>query len=427
MLDIRYIRENKDKVVQAAQQKGIEVNINQLLDIDTERRKLQKRIDDLKSEQNNANESIAQAADADKQDKIKLMRKLALEVKDLEKIFSKVEKEFRDLLITVPNVPSERTPVGKGEADNVQLDVVGEIPTFDFEPLDHLTLGKNLGLIDVDRGVKVTGNRGYYLTGVGAQLEMALMQYGVDFLRERGFTQMSTPLMAYEEYFIGTGYFPWMRDETFKAVDKEKEQHLIGSAEITLCAYHADETLPAETLPKRYMAWTPCFRTEVGSYGKDTRGLYRLRQFNKVEQVVFCEPNEDTAMQLFNELLTNAKDFIQSLELPFRVMELCTGEMGAPQKYKNDIETWMPSRNAYGETHSCSWMGDFQSRRLNIRTKDADGKLVHCYTLNNTLVASPRLLIPLLENHQTTDGRVVLPQVLHKYMNGLAEIVPPTV
>ncbi len=425
MLDIRYIRENKDKVVQAAQQKGIEVNINQLLDIDTERRKLQKRIDDLKSEQNNANESIAQAVDADKQDKIKLMRKLALEVKDLEKIFSKVEKEFRDLLITVPNVPSERTPIGKGEADNVQLEVIGEIPKFDFEPLDHLTLGKNLGLIDVDRGVKVTGNRGYYLTGVGAQLEMALMQYGVDFLRERGFTQMSTPLMAYEDYFVGTGYFPWMRDETFRAVDKEKEQHLIGSAEITLCAYHADETLPAEALPKRYMAWTPCFRTEVGSYGKDTRGLYRLRQFNKVEQVVFCEPNEDTAMQLFSELLNNAKDFVQSLELPFRVMELCTGEMGAPQKYKNDIETWMPSRNNYGETHSCSWMGDFQARRLNIRTKVAEGKLEYCYTLNNTLVASPRLLIPLLENHQTADGRVVLPQVLHKYMNGLAEIIPP--
>ncbi len=426
MLDIRFIREYQEEVKEAADNKGIEIELSKLLDIDEERRKLQKRIDDLKSEQHKANDEIAVADDAVKQDKIKLMRKIALEVKDLDKIHSKIEKEFKQLLLTIPNIPHERVPVGKTEDDNIELEKVGEIPQFDFEPKDHLALGKELGLIDVERGVKVTGNRGYYLTGVGAQLETALMQYALDFLRERGFTQMSTPLMTYEDYFIGTGYFPWAREETFKAVDKDKEQHLIGSSEITLCAYHAEETFTEKDLPKRYTAWTPCFRTEVGSYGKDTRGLYRVRQFNKVEQVLFCEPNEEVAMELFEEIMNNSKDFLSSLELPYRVMELCTGEMGAPQKYKRDIETWMPSREGYGETHSCSWMGDFQARRLNIKVKSGGKKAQYCHTLNNTLVASPRVLISLLEVHQQADGSVVLPQVLHKYMSGLAKIIPPT-
>lgn len=424
MLDINFIRDNKDKVQEAANNKGIEVNITQLLDVDEERRKLQKRIDDLKSEQHNANNEIAKANDAEKQEKIKLMRKIALEVKDLEKIFSKVANEFRELLMTIPNIPSEKTPIGKTEDDNVELEVVGNIPEFDFEPKDHIALGEALGIIDVQRGIKVTGSRGYYLKGLGAQLEIALMQYGVDFLRERGFTQMTTPLMTYEDYFYGTGYFPWMQDETFRAVDKEKEQHLIGSAEITLCAYHADEVLALSELPLKYMAWTPCFRTEVGSYGKDTKGLYRVRQFNKVEQVIFCEPDETKAMEVFGDLMNNAKDFLVSLGLPFRVMELCTGEMGAPQKYKHDIETWMPSRESYGETHSCSWMGDFQARRLNIKVKESAGENKFCHTLNNTLVASPRLLIPLLEINQQADGSIKLPQVLHSYMNGIAEIKP---
>lgn len=426
MLDIKFIRENIAVVKKAAEDKNIALSVTQLLDADEERRGLQKRIDDLRSEQHKANEEISQAADEAKQEKIKLMRKIALEVKDLERIFSKVDNEFRQIMLTVPNIPDARVPVGKGEDDNVELHTVGEIPQQDFEIRDHLALGKLLDIIDTDRGIKVTGSRGYYLKGVGSQLEQALMIYALDFLRERGFTQFTTPLMTYDDYFYGTGYFPWMKDETFRAVDKEKEQHLIGSSEITLCAYHADETLNLTQLPIRYTAWTPCFRTEVGSYGKDTQGLYRVRQFNKVEQVVMCPADDTVAMELFEEIMRNSEEFLQSLELPYRVMELCTGEMGAPQKYKRDIETWMPSRQKYGETHSCSWMGDFQARRLNIKYTDANGQKQFCHTLNNTLAASPRLLIPILENHQQADGTVRLPQVLHKYMNGIAELTPQT-
>lgn len=422
MLDIKYIREHSEIVQKSAQDKGVTVDINRLLDVDEERRKLQKRVDDLRSEQNNANDAIAQAEGTLREEKIKLMRKLATEVKELERIYVKVEQEFNELMWQIPNVPDARVPVGTSADDNKELVKVGDIPQFAFEPKDHITLGKDLGIVDIERGVKITGSRGYYLKGLGAQLEIAIMTYALDFLRERGFMQFVTPLMAYEEFFYGTGYFPWMKDETFKAVDKEKEQHLIGSSEITLCAYHADEVLTETDLPKRYTAWTPCFRTEVGSYGKDTKGLYRLRQFNKVEQVILCRNDDAEAQAIFEEILKNAQDFLETLELPYRVMELCTADMGAGQKYKRDIETWMPSRTSYGETHSCSWMGEFQARRLNLRYKDNAGKVQYCQTLNNTLAASPRLLIPLLEIHQQEDGSVKLPQVLHKYMNGLAEL-----
>lgn len=425
MLDIKFIRENKEVVAEAASRKRIPIDLNRLLELDDERRKLQKRVDDLKASQSQANDEMASASTEQKQSKLMLLRKLAGEIKELERIFSGVEQEFRLQLLTIPNIPDARVPVGDSEDDNVELKKVGEIPQFNFEIKDHLTLGKELDIIDTERGIKVTGSRGYYLKGAGAQLEMALMTYGLDFLRERGFTQFMTPLMAYPEFFYGTAYFPWGQDETFKAVDKEKTQHLIGSSEITLCAYHANETLKEADLPKRYTAWTPCFRTEVGSYGKDTKGLYRLRQFNKVEQVLLARNDDTEAMQLFEEIIKNSEDFLTSLGLSYRVMELCTAEMGAPQRYKRDIETWMPSRQRYSETHSCSWIGEFQARRLNMRYKTNDGKTLYCHTLNNTLVASPRVLIPLLECNQQADGSVKIPEVLQKYMNGQSVIVRP--
>lgn len=424
MLDIRFIRQNTDLVKQAAAQKNIPLDLNRLLAVDDERRKLQKRIDDLKAEQGRANNDIAVATPEKKQEHIQLMRKIAVEVKELERIFATIEQDYTDLLHTVPNVPDKKAPIGKSEADNVEVKKFGTIPQFDFEIKDHIALGKSLDIIDVERGVKVTGSRGYFLKGAGAQLEMALMMYGLDWLRERGFTQFVTPLMAQSQYFYGTGYFPWQKEETFRVADKEREQHLIGSAEITLSSYHADEVLNATELPKRYTAWTPCFRTEVGSYGKDTRGLYRLRQFNKVEQVIICQNDDTAALELFEEIIGNSEQFLESLGLPYRVVELCTGEMGAPQKYKRDIETWMPSRNAYSETHSCSWLGDFQARRLNIRYRDSAGEMQYCQTLNNTLVASPRILIPLLENNQQADGSVVIPEILRPYLRGLAAIQP---
>lgn len=425
MLDIKFIREHKDAVVTAAKNKHITIDLDRLLELDDERRKLQKRVDDLKASQGQANDEMASASTEQKQSKLMLLRKLAGEVKDLERIFSGIDSDFRLQLLTIPNIPDARVPIGNGEADNVELKKVGEIPQFDFEIKDHLTLGKELDIIDTERGIKVTGSRGYYLKGAGAQLEMALMMYGLDFLRARGFTQFMTPLMTYPEFFYGTAYFPWGQDETFKVSDKEKIQHLIGSSEITLCAYHANETLQDSDLPKRYTAWTPCFRTEVGSYGKDTKGLYRLRQFSKVEQVLLAKNDDVESMKLFEEIIKNSEDFLTSLGLSYRVMELCTAEMGAPQRYKRDIETWMPSRERYSETHSCSFIGEFQARRLNMRYKTPDGKIFYCHTLNNTLVASPRVLIPLLECNQQADGSIKIPEVLQKYMNGQSVITRP--
>ena len=422
MLDIKFIREHIEIVRQAAVQKKLSLNLDELLTADDDRRQLQKRLDDLRAVQHQANAEVAKASDQEKQTKIELLRKLADEVKQLERLFATIHERYEALMVQVPNVPDAKVPVGSSEADNVEIKTVGTIPHFSFLPKDHLTLGTELGIIDVERGVKVTGKRGYYLKGLGAQLEIALMSYGLDWLRERGFIQFMTPLMALDEFFYGTGYFPWSQAETFKAMASDKTQNLIGSSEITLCAYHAHETLELSDLPKRYTAWTPCFRTEVGSYGKDTKGLYRLRQFNKVEQVIICKNDDAVAMELFEEIMKNSEDFLTSLEIPFRVVELCTGEMGAPQKYKRDIESWMPSRQCYSETHSCSWLGDFQARRLRIMYRDTNGKKHYCQTLNNTLVASPRLLIPLLEIHQQADGSVTLPQVLHKYMNGVASI-----
>jgi len=224
--------------------------------------------------------------------------------------------------------------------------------------------------------------------------------------------------MAQERFFFGTGYFPWAKTETFQVSDGKKFQHLIGSAEVPLTAYHAGEVLAIKELPKYYAASTPCFRTEVGSYGKDTKGLFRLRQFHKVEQVILCENSEEVSVHMFHFLLKNAEEFLQSLELPYRVMRLCAGEIGAGQIEKYDIETWMPSRNAYGETHSCSRFHDFQTRRLHIRYKDSDGKLRFAHSLNNTLIASPRILIAFLEVHQQEDRTVRIPKALQPYMHG---------
>lgn len=422
MLDIKFIRDHSAEVKTAATQKKLSVDIDALLGVDDQRRQLQGRVDDLKSQQHQANDLMAKANPDSKAEQVKLLRKVADEVKQLEALQTTIQQKFDELMFQVPNIPDAKVPIGSSEADNVEVKVVGEIPQFDFPIKDHISLGQDLDIIDVERGVKVTGNRGYYLKGLGAQLEIALMSYGLDFLRKRGFTQFMTPLMANDQWFYGTGYFPWMQTETYKAVSRDKEQHLIGSSEITLCAYHAGEVLDPAALPKRYTAWTPCFRTEVGSYGKDTKGLYRVRQFNKVEQVILCENNDVAAMEIFEEICKNAEDFLTSLNLPFHVLELCTGEMGAAQKYKRDIETWMPSRQGYGETHSCSWMGEFQARRLNIRYKNTEGKMQYCQTLNNTLVASPRLLIPLLEINQQADGSVKIPEVLQPYLGGVTSI-----
>ncbi|HEX9664797.1 MAG TPA: serine--tRNA ligase [Patescibacteria group bacterium] len=422
MLDIKFIRDNQKLVQENAGNKGIKIDIKKLLKLDDQRRKLITKIEKLNSQKNQANQEIAKAKGADKAKKIKMMKKVADKISQLNPELSQVEKDYYDQMSLVPQIVDKKTPVDpEGKKSKIERRV-GNVPHFNFKQKDHLELGRLLDIIDLERGVRVMGTRGYFLKNEGALLENAVLNYALDFLRERKFVQLSVPVLADEKYFIGTGYFPFMRSETFVAQDKDREFYLIGSAEVPLCGYYAGEILREEDLPVRLMALSPCFRTEVGSYGQDTKGLYRLKQFYKVEQVVLCENDDQESKKMFDEILGNAEDFMQSLELPYQLSRLSTGEMGAGQVEKFDIETWMPSRASYSETHSCSRFGDWQARRLNIRYKTRAGENKFVHTLNNTLIATPRILIPLLEINQQAGGTVDIPQILRKYMSGLSKI-----
>ena len=275
-------------------------------------------------------------------------------------------------------------------------------------------------LIDIERGVKVAGSRSYYLKNEGAMLENALMRYAMDLLVERGYTPFTTPVLVREDCMVGSGYFPAGREESY--LIERDELFLIGTSEVTLVSYHQDDILAEEELPKKYAAFTTCFRREAGSYGKDVKGLYRVHQFQKIEQVVICREDYDEMQKLHYELLQNAEDIVQSLGLAYRVVEVCTGEMGMGQIKKHDIECWMPGRGGYGETHSCSSFADFQSRRSKIRYKSKEGKNLFPFTLNNTAAASPRLLVALIESFQNEDGSITVPEALVSYMNGRTKI-----
>lgn len=416
MLDPQFIQEHKKEVRQAAIDKGISIDLDRYFVVDEERRKLIHEAEALRHQQRLANTNIAKAKGAEKNAAVSEMKKVSDKVKKLEERLRTVEREWKELVLMIPNIPASSVPKGKDETGNVELLKKGKIPTFDFPAKTHLELGRDLDIIDIERGVKLAGSRGYVLKGAGARMEMALMQYGIDFLEKRGYTLMIPPTMVKAEFLEGSGHFPWGKDEVFKTIDKEKEAYLVGTAEVPVTGYHAHEVLDGATLPLRYGGFSTCYRTEIGSYGKDTKGLYRLRQFTKVEQVIFCEASEEVSQKMFQEILTNALDFLETLGLPTRVIQKCTGDMSAKSIEEADIEVWMPSRNAYGETHTCSRFGDFQARRLNIKYVDGAGKKRFVYTLNNTLIASPRILIPILELNQQKDGSVAVPKVLQPYM-----------
>ena len=280
-------------------------------------------------------------------------------------------------------------------------------------------MGKALDIIDVERGVKVAGARNYFLKGDGARLHHAVLSYAMQFITQRGYTLFEPPHVVRYEAMQGTGYFPGAEEMAYHLDERDDEQYLIGTSEVPIVSYHRKEILNQNDLPLRYAGYSPCYRREAGSYGKDTHGLYRVHQFFKVEQVIFCEADEQISRSMHEELLENSEAFMRSLELPYRVVEVCTGDLGQGQVYKNDIETWMPSREAYCETHSCSTMHDFQTRRSMIRYSKGSGEgTVHCHSLNNTLIASPRVLIPILELNQNKDGSITIPQVLQPFMGG---------
>lgn len=425
MLDMKFIRANMEFIQWVANQKKIDVNVGELIVLDDTRLALLPKIEDLRSQRNQASAQIAtwlqfgqtEEAETGKTRVRAINRALA----GLEASLKDTMARLHEMMLLVPNAVSRDTPVGESDANNVELKQVGAIPVFDFAPRDHVALAQELGILDVGRAVKISGSRAYILKDAGLLLHRAVQQLALDVLASRGFTLMEVPVFAHTEALINTGFFPTGRDQTYQLGADDK--WLVGTAEVPLISYFANEVVDVEQ-PLRLAAVSPCFRREVGSAGRDVHGLYRVHQFAKVEQVVLCQNDVETSLAIFDELTHNAEDIVQLLELPYRVVAVCTGDLSQKNYKQVDIETWMPSRHSYGETHSSSVLLDFQARRSNIRYRDSRGQLRFCHTLNNTAIATPRILIPLLENHQRADGSIYIPKALRKYMGEVEEITP---
>jgi seryl-tRNA synthetase len=420
MLDIQFIRQNAEEVRGAIKNKGLDLSLDLLLEADKQRREATRELEERRARKNELSSLIPKAAKDERPGLVDEAKQVRSDIERLEPKLAEAQRQFQELMLRVPSIPRPEVPVGRGEESNVEVRRVGTPRSFDFQPKDHVELMTALGLVEWDGPRRFAGGRAYALIGDGALLELAVLRLAVDVLTARGMKLVAPPVMVKERAMTGTGFFPLGREEAY-AITAD-ELFLIGTSEVPLVSMYCDETLEAARLPIRSAGISPCFRREAGAHGKDTRGLYRVHQFTKVEQVVFCAPDEAVAEKHHYELLGNAEAILALLEIPYRVAIACTGEIGLGQTRKHEVESWMPGRSAYSETHSCSSFGDFQSRRSNIRVRTSSGELAHPFTLNNTAVASPRILIPLLENHQQADGTVVLPKALVSYMNGKTRI-----
>jgi seryl-tRNA synthetase len=422
MLDIQFIRENTELVRQACQNKNLDDKIiDKLLEADEKRRTVLSDVEKLRAESNlNAKkikEQVHQGGRPDA-DLVAHGKEIKAQLKEVEPTLKEIEEQYLDLMLQVPNVPAQDTPVGPDESGNVILRTVGEKPQFDFNPLPHHELMENLDILDSKRAVRIAGFRAYFLKGDGVLLEQALLRYAMDILMKEGFTPMTVPVMVNKEAMVGTGYFPWGDEDHYRTQD---DQILTGTAEVALTAYYMGETLTEKDLPVQIAGISPCFRREVGAHGKDTAGVIRVHQFNKVEQVVYTVADEAETRVWHDKMAGLSEQLLTDLGLSYQVLAMCTGDMGAGQRKKYDIETWFPAQNKYRETHSASYFNDFQARRLNIRYQAKDGSLKYVYTLNNTMAASPRLLAAIIENYQTAQGTITIPEVLQPYM-GKTEI-----
>jgi len=416
MLDMAVIRSDPDAVRAAAALKRIEIDVDRLLEVDERRRRLLHEVEEARAEQKRRSKAMGGLSPAEREAERTALAGLKASIKDGEERLGAVTAEWEALMLRVPNLPAPDVPPGDDESDNVELARVGEVPAFDFEARDHVTLGDELGLLDVERGVRMSGARFYVLRGDGARMHHAVLQLALDHMVAKGFEPMEVPLLVRDPAMEGTAYFPGGEDQAYR-IEKDA-LNLVGTAEVPLTSFHAGEILDRERLPLRFVARSACFRREAGAAGKDTHGLYRIHQFEKVEQVVVHEADAEASLAWHRRILANAEEVLAALELPYRVVNVCGGDLGQPQVQKFDIETWMPSRGGYGETHSASRFHDFQARRLGLRYRDAEGRIRHCHTLNNTVVASPRILIPLWEVHQRADGTIRVPEALRPYLGG---------
>ena len=431
MVDLKDLRENPQKYRKGAELKGVRVDIDALLKTDEQRLAAQREFEKLRSEQNEASQQIGKIKDpAEKQAAIARAGELRNRVKEPEARMKELETQVNTLLLQVPQPPDDDVPPGKDATQNVVMYRWGQPRKFEFKPKSHIELGEKLGILNFEAGVRLSGTRSYFLVGAGADLHNAILRLAMDMMtREKGFTAMTVPVLVREPALIGTGFFPAGRDAVYVVDPGPEEKFLTGTGEVGLTAYHIGETLEEKDLPRKYTTVSTCFRREAGTYGKDTAGLYRVHQFDKCEQVVICKNDVAESKRWHQEMLSYSEEILKSLNLPYRVIQCCTGDIGVKNASMMDIETWMPSRqnekdpdSGYGETHSASRLYDFQARRLNLRYKGADGKLRFCHTLNNTVVASPRILIPILENYQNADGSVTVPEALRPYTNGVERI-----
>ncbi|GJQ28246.1 MAG: serine--tRNA ligase [Phycisphaerae bacterium] len=468
MIDLKALRENPGRFIAGAKAKGVSVDIDRLVSLDAERRKLQAQADTLRAEQNRLAKDVGpqigklkgQLKSKTGPDAVALQAEidalaakptaLKAELQALEARAAELDPAIAELLLQVPLPPDADVPVGSSSEDNVEIKRWNP-PGFDpaktfeanrgFKPRTHLDLVRDLRLCDFERGVKIAGSRSYVLTGDGMRLHLAVQRYAIDFMAEKhGFTPMSVPTLVREETMVGTGFFPAGREQAYHVEESKRgggyDLFLTGTGEVGLMGVHKDEILDEAALPLRYVTVSTCYRREAGAAGKDTAGLYRIHQFDKVEQVVICRADEAESRAWHKKMIGYVEELLQSLGLPYRLLQCCTGDLGVKNADMIDIESWMPGRGevgkdgvptgAYGETHSASRLYDFQCRRLNMRYRPGGaagkGDTVFCHSLNNTVLASPRILIPLLEIHQNADGTITIPDVLRPYMGGKATI-----
>ena len=413
MLDIKFIRQNPQIVKEGCRKKQIKVDVDKLLELDKKRRETLQALEEMLAQKNKASKIISQTKnEKEKQKLILKMQELDKNSERLNKNLKELDKEFNDLMLKIPNLPLEDVPVGKDERGNVVLKEEGEKLKFDFQPKNYLELGEKLDLIDIKRAAKTSGTRFGFLKNEAVLIEFALINFTFETLIKEGFVPLLPPFLIKPEPFRGMGYLERGEEEVYYL--PKDNLYLIGTAEQIIGPMHLNEIFEEKDLPKRYLGFSSCFRREAGSYGKDTRGIFRVHQFDKVEMFSFCQPQKSREEHLF--FLAMEEKLMQALKISYRVVQMCTGDLGDPAAAKYDIEVWLPSENRYRETHSTSNCTDFQARRLNIRYREKLGKLNFVHTINGTAFAIGRTLIAIIENYQQKDGNILVPEVLQKYL-----------
>ncbi len=414
MLDIKFIRENKEVVQEGAKKKRIEIDIDKLITLDDERLKILKEVEDIRGEVNKVSNDISRNQDqALKVQLIEEMRGVKEDLKQKEEKLKVLSEEWQKLMLQVPNVPDISVPDGNTDADNQEVKVWGE--KFKFDPKDHIEIMTRLKMVDFERGAKVHGFRGYYLTNDGARLCFAIWNYAMDFFGDKGFSPIIPPVIVRKQNLYGTAHLPGDVEDFYVTQDGDA---LAGTAEVPLMGMHSGEILDKKSFPIKYLGFSPCFRREAGAHGKDVKGLIRVQEFYKLEQVVLCEANHETSVKMHEEINRNTEEFIETLKIPYHTVINCGGDLGLGQVKKYDIELWVPKEGKYREISSASYFHDFQCRRFGIRYKDEEGKMHYAHSLNSTAIPTPRILVSLVENYQQEDGSVMIPEVLRKYMGG---------